>query len=82
MSKLWAKQLIKLNDNYAQPIYALVLKVHQILDMRLKNKIRRQDYLQILLDAYSDENEYKDQGDISEVASLRIEKKMTAAVII
>jgi hypothetical protein len=81
LSKLWAQAMLKVNDKLVLPAYSLLDKIHRILDTRIEKKVNKQDYLQILLDAY-DESLTKDvdKDAILDVSSMKIEKKLTGDV--
>ncbi len=81
ISKLWAGVALNFSDKYVLPVYSLFSKIYQILDTRIETKTKKQDYLQILLDAYDESltNE-TDKDAILDVSSMKIEKKLSGDV--
>jgi hypothetical protein len=81
LSKLWAGLALPFSDKYVLPAYSLLSKIHKILDNRIQNKTEKQDYLQILLNAYDESvtNEV-DKDAILDVSTMKVEKKISGDV--
>ena len=79
LGQMWSYVGTKINDKYVLPIFSLMNKIHQILDKRLESKVQRQDYLQILLEAYDEslEETSSKEGAI-DISTLKVEKKITS----
>ena len=64
-------------SEYAQPFFWLVTQSHQVLEKRVKENIRKNDYLQLLIDSQSNEFKKDDEQDGTDYKDAKIEKKLT-----
>ena len=72
--------MLNISDKYVLPTYSLFAKIGSIIDYRIESKNYRQDYLQILLEAYDESMNGVDKDAIMDMSKMKIEKKLTSQV--
>lgn len=77
MYNLLAHTIGKMNDNFGLPIFWIKDNISKILEKRIKERIYKKDYMQLLIDAQDDDfDRSKDNKEYNHL-SVRLEKKLS-----